>query len=161
MNQNINHVDHVIWMCRAENQLEYVQKLSALASREFQGPFDRTDMGIRVYLTWGGGLEILAPLEMDIPFANHCREHIEKKGEGLFAVVFGVPDIEKAMGRAARLGYDNQSDVIVNSGHEPWLNMLEVFKEVRVGDFMNSLFIFGEIGYIDGIFQTKKSDISG
>jgi hypothetical protein len=158
VNQNVNHVDHVIWVCRPENQLAYVQNLAVLTTREFQGPFYRTDMAICVYLSWGGGLEIIAPLDEDNPVANHMREHIEKNGEGLFGVVFGVPDIEAAMSRAAEIGYREQSEILVNTGQEQWHKILHEMKEVRVGDFMNSLFIFGQIEYEDGIFTTRKSD---
>ena len=62
MNQNINHVDHVLWVSHLKNQEANVARLSELTNQQFDGPVSRPDVGLRVYLSWEGGLEIVAPL---------------------------------------------------------------------------------------------------
>lgn len=155
MDQNFNRVDHVIWACRAENQVAYIKKLSALTKHVFDGPHERPDVGVRTYLSWEGGLQILAPMDVDTLFACAMREHLETKGEGLYGVVFGVPDIEEAKLRAVELGYQ-PSDTIRNNGDEPWASKTEKMEEAIVGDFINSIFIFGEITYRDGVQQLSR-----
>jgi hypothetical protein len=155
MNQNVNHLDHVLWLCRLENIEHYVGKLSALTGRSFHGPVDRADLGARVFISWEGGLEIIAPLDMDTPFTAQCRARLGQNGEGLWTVVFGVPDIQEARARAERLGYQT-SDLIENPEDAPWQHQTKVMKESVVGEFMNSIFVFGEIEYADGVFQTQK-----
>jgi len=61
-------------------------------------------------------------------------------------VIFGVADIDVARERAIKLGY-SVSPLIENAGHEPYIGETEVMKEVMVGDFMNSILVFGEIRY--------------
>jgi hypothetical protein len=157
MNQNINHVDHVIWISPIENLMANVAQLSELTNHKFDGPFDREELGVRSCLSWEGGIEILAPLDIATPLADRIREHLATKGEGLFAIVFGVPDIMAAKARADRLGY-RTSDLVENRGDEPWGHKTAAMKESMVGDFMNSLFIFGEIVYQDGVFITDKKN---
>jgi hypothetical protein len=155
MNQNINHVDHVLWVSHLKNQEANVARLSELTNQQFDGPVSRPDVGLRVYLSWEGGLEIVAPLDVDTPIANSLRDHLTKKGEGLFGVVFGVPDIDAARARAERLGYKT-GELVENLGDEPWKDKNVVMKESVVGEFMNSLFVFGEIVFRDGVFITQK-----
>jgi hypothetical protein len=155
MNQNINHVDHVIWASYPETLVENVARLAELTGRPLQGPYERRDVGVSVYLSWEGGIEILSPLDVETPTADALRSHLDTKGEGLFAIVFGVPDIAEARTRAERLGYQ-PGDQVENRGDAPWEDKTEVMKEVVVGNFMNSLFIFGEIVFKDGIFVTTR-----
>jgi hypothetical protein len=155
MNQNINHVNHVIWVSQPDNQAANVARLSKLTNQQFDGPYERPDVGVRAYLSWEGGLEILSPLDVVTPVAESLRGHLAARGEGLFGIVFGVPDITAAKARADRLGYQT-TPLTENLGDEPWRHKTVVMKESVVGSFMNSLFIFGEIVYKDGIFITNK-----
>ena len=155
MNQNINHVDHIMWMVHFKNQEVYVRQLSELFKVKFDGPFMRPDMGLCSWLTWEGGLEVLAPLDDDTPAANQLREELQQKGEGFWGMAFGVPHIQRAREHALRLGYQ-ASDIIENTGSEPWHHKTQTMKEVIIGDFLGVKLIFGEIVYRDGIFQTQR-----
>jgi hypothetical protein len=153
MNQNVNHVDHVVWVAEPDNHQRFVDKLSALFDIEFEGPFERTDAGITVSVSWGGGVEVVSPAGPG-PFAERARDHLENRGESVFAVVFGVPEIEKARARAESLGYQT-SPLVENLGGEPWDHQLLSFKESAIGEFAGTLLMFGEITYCDGVFRTR------
>jgi hypothetical protein len=152
MAQNIKHIDHVIWICHPENQAQYVEKLAKLSEAKFHGPLERGDLGVRIYISWSSGLEIIAPLEKATIYSQSLKDHLAKRGEGLLGVVFGVSNIEEARKRAMMLGYE-VSPLIQNAGDEPYVDETEVMKEIMVGDFMNSLFVFGEIKYAKGVTQ--------
>lgn len=154
MNQNINHVDHIVWVSHLENLEANVAKLEALTRVKLHGPFDRTDQGMRVCVSFEGGVEILAPLDgYDTVMSRHCRAWLEKSGEGMFAVVFGVRDIMEAREHAARLGY-TPGPLLECVGGEPWATDLGKFQESVICEFMNILFVYGEIDYPDGVFIT-------
>jgi hypothetical protein len=154
MNQNVNHVDHVVWVAEPDNHQRFVDKLSALFDVEFEGPFERTDMGITVSVSWGGGLEVVSPGATG-PFSEKARNHLDSRGESVFAMIFGIPDIEKARARAESLGYQT-SPVIENMGGEPWGHQLLSFKESAIEEFAGTLLLFGEITYPDGVFRTQQ-----
>lgn len=154
MNQNINHVDHIVWVSHLENLEANVAKLEQLARVKLRGPFDRTDLGMRVCVSFEGGVEILAPLDgIDTVMSRFCRDALEKKGEGMFAIVYGVPDIMEARENAARLGY-TPGPILECVGGEPWETDIGKFKESVICEFMNTLFVYGEIDYPDGVFIT-------
>jgi hypothetical protein len=155
MNQNLNHLDHIMWMVRFKNQEAYVKQLSELFQVRFDGPLVRPDIGLCAWLTWEAGLEVLSPLEDDTPQASHLRQELERRGEGLWGMTFGVPDIRKARDHAIRLGYE-VSVVIENTGAEPWHHKTETMKEAIVGEFLGTKLIFGEIVYREGVFRTRQ-----
>lgn len=154
MAQNTKHVDHVFWICHLEGQDDYVAELSRICDVEFHGPIERPDLGTRIYISWRSGLEVIAPLPETTIFSASLKEHLQKKGEGLYGVVFGVEDIEEARRRVMGLGY-TPSPLIENSGDEPYIHETEVMKEIMVCEFMNSSLVFGEIRYPKGVAHIK------
>jgi hypothetical protein len=151
--QNIHHVDHIVWVSRIENLKINIEKLEKLTRHRLRGPFDRPDLGIRLAVSFEGGVEIVAPLNEDGPMARYCHAALEKNGEGMFAVVYGVPNMEEARKYAAELGYPT-GPVMESVGGEPWESDIGKFKESLVCEFMNTLFVYGEIDYPGGVFLT-------
>jgi hypothetical protein len=81
MRQFVNHVDHVAWVCHIENLERYAEQLSALANVEMLGPFAREDLGLSVYISYEGGLEIVAPLDgVHNEFNSPLRDRLGKTG---------------------------------------------------------------------------------
>jgi hypothetical protein len=154
MNQNVNHVDHVVWVAEPDNHQKFVDKLSALFDVEFEGPFERADVGMAVSVSWGGGLEVVSPAGPGM-LHEQLRDHLANRGESVFAVVFGVPDIEKARAHAESLGYQT-SPLLESIGGEPWGHQLLSLKESAIGEFAGTLLLFGEITYPDGVFRTQQ-----
>ncbi len=146
--QNINRVDHVLYIARAENQAAYVEQLAKLCNVRFHGPVDKPDLGVRLYISWTAGLEVISPVSETAPWSLHMKKYIEDRGEGLMGVVFGVADIDAARAHADGLGY-RTSEVIENDGTEPYATETEAMKETVVGDIINTMFVFGEIRLSD------------
>lgn len=158
LKQNINHVDHIVWVSRPETMAENVRKLSALTRCEMHGPFDRTDQGLRVCVSFTGGVEIVAPIDgIDTVMTRFLRDFLDKRDEGLMFCIFGVPDIMEAREHAASLGYV-PGPLLQSVGGEPWAHELAKFKESVICEFMNSYFVYGEIDYPDGVFITTMAE---
>lgn len=62
------------------------------------------DFGLRFTWSWSAGLEVLSPAG-DGDHAKMCWKFLEEQGEGLFAVVMGVADVEQTRQHAVDLGY--------------------------------------------------------
>jgi hypothetical protein len=166
MRQFLNHVDHVAWVCHIENLERYAKQLSALANVEMMGPFVREDLGLSVYISYEGGLEIVAPLDgVHNEFNSPLRDRLAEKGEGIFVVILGVPSLDTAVKRARDLGYEPGPELAAvdaaNGRLPPWMHQHSVMRESVVGDFMNSWFAFGEIHYVDGVIKTVEPKAAG
>ena len=105
MTQNINRVDHVLFIAKPENQAAYVEQLSKLCRVNFHGPVEKLDIGVRLYISWTSGLEVVSPVSDTAPWSVHMRSILAQRGEGVIGVVFGVADIDDARRHAQALGY--------------------------------------------------------
>lgn len=105
MSQITNRIDHVAWMCRPENHDAYVAKLSKLFNITFEADDGGPEFGLRFTWSWSAGLEVLSPAG-DGHHAQMCWKFLEARGEGLFAVVMGVADVNEVREHAKELGYE-------------------------------------------------------
>jgi predicted enzyme related to lactoylglutathione lyase len=94
---------------RAAILVKDLDKAVALYSKLLNTTFHPLAMaeesGVRAVISYDAGLEISSP----IPGSNELMalvltQHIEEHGEGLYAMVFSVDDIEKARANAEGMG---------------------------------------------------------
>ena len=104
LRKNINRIDHIAICVRPENLEAAVANFSELLDIKFEGPFPSEKAGITYYLDWESGMEISAPT--DPALAADRVKVLEEHGEGMFRLVFGVPDIGAAVDRARSMGQD-------------------------------------------------------
>lgn len=154
MTRFIDHVDHVTWVCHQAEIDASAARLGALCDVELQGPWVREDLGLTIYLSWDAGLEIVAPHPRPTPFNQMLHDHLGQHGEGMFAVVFGVKDIEAARKRARALGYE-PSELMTESADAPWAGKHERLLESVIGRFLNTTFICGQIDYAEGVVNIE------
>jgi len=63
------------------------------------------DFGVRAAFSYDAGIEMASPIpRSDSPMAQVLIQHIEEHGEGLYAVVFSVDDVEQAHAKAKEMG---------------------------------------------------------
>ena len=155
MKKFINHVDHVAWICRYVNIEANVAKLEALSGVRLQR-FERTDIGISICANWEAGLELLSPLPERTEFNGALFEHLDAHGEGVYAVVFGVPSLEEHKnyleGRGIAVGpkVDDHAD-------SPWHDKM-VLRERMTDPFLTSNFVLGQIDYRDDIIRFEAAE---
>ena len=66
-----------------------------LGITDFDEPFTPPDMGLRVTVSWQTGIELIAPHGAE-GYADNMRAHLARKGEGVFGIVYDVPDLIEA-----------------------------------------------------------------
>ncbi len=157
MQQQINHVSHVCFVFKLEN-LPIAQREfgKAFGITEWDGPTEIPEWGIRLVQSVSAGIELLAPTTDDSNnmFVNHLR----LKGEGFFALTFGVADVRAAAERAKRLGiamHEDQNGVpaVIDGmrtldgkpAHAAWSKTLRRYEEVSLKPVCGVNFYLGQI----------------
>jgi hypothetical protein len=96
VSNDVSRVHHVVWCIRPES-LERVRQLWQGALGITLTDVDLPDLGVLVLVSWEGGLEIMAPTYAEGALADMARAFLAEHGEGVFSVVFDVPDIDDAV----------------------------------------------------------------
>ncbi|MGE0308383.1 MAG: VOC family protein [Acidimicrobiia bacterium] len=104
LRRNINCIDHIAICVRPENLESAVRQFSELLDITFEGPFPNEKAGITYYLDWESGMEVYAPTNPAV--AVERVQFLEEHGDGMFRLVFGVSDLDKAVDRARSMDQD-------------------------------------------------------
>lgn len=148
MKKFINHVDHVAWMSRPENLDANIERLEKLTGATLTR-FTRKDMGFVMCISWEAGLEVVAPLEERTEFNEWMWSELEKKGEGINSVVFGVENLLAHKERLEKMGFvvgermDDHPD-------SPWHDKIVLWERIA-GEVMNTNIVLGDIDYQDDV----------
>jgi 4-hydroxyphenylpyruvate dioxygenase-like putative hemolysin len=102
MTETLPSLHHVVFCVRRENQDAAADFWRALGF-EFVD-IDLPDVGLRVLLDWGRGIEIIAPTAAAGAEAADVEEFLEQHGEGVYSVVVRTADVEGPISIAARHG---------------------------------------------------------
>jgi hypothetical protein len=148
MKKFINHVDHVAWLSRPENLDANVAHLETLTGATL-ARFARQDMGFTMCISWEAGLEVVAPMEERTEFNGWLWSELEKKGESVTSVVFGVKNLDAHKARLEKLGIP-VGPLMDDHPDSPWHDKL-VLSERTAGEVMNTNFILGDIDYADEV----------
>ena len=142
--KDTNRIDHFVWVVRSENLERYVKLFSELFDttfEEFAG-----DAGAHIFISWETGYEFASPVG-DGPGGHGLRSHLEANGEGPFAIVFRVPDMDIASERAARLGWPISAGIMGNDESDQKWTAVHRVRERFVGPFLGTMLLFGQIDY--------------
>lgn len=148
MKKFTNHVDHVAWISRPENLDANVAQLEKLTGASLTR-FAREDMGFTMCISWEAGLEVVSPAEERTDFNAMLWGWLDSKGEGVFAVVFGVKDLEAHKARLEAMGFP-VGPLMDDHPASPWHDKLVLWERVA-GEAMNSNIVLGDIDYADDI----------
>jgi hypothetical protein len=89
-------VHHVVWCIQPEN----LGRVRAFWEETIGVPLDDIDLpelGLRVLISWKGGIEIMSPAHPTGLMVEAARAFLETRGEGVYAVVYGIRDIESVV----------------------------------------------------------------
>jgi hypothetical protein len=150
MKKFVNHVDHVVWITRAENIERHVADLEAVTEAKLLR-FEREDMGFIMYLDWEAGLEVVAPMAEKTPFNQMLHDRLESGGEGLMGIVFGVEDLEKHREKLEAKGMQ-VGPLMDDLPTSPWHHRLVLRERIAPGA-INSQIVLGQIDYQDDVIK--------
>ncbi|MDT2003850.1 hypothetical protein FXW78_01510 [Rhodococcus opacus] len=156
MGKRTNVIDHVTFIYRKENLDAARAELSAaLGITDWDGPTEFKRFGITQIQSVSAGVELLAPTGDHGFIADHLKEH----GEGFFALIYGVEDLDKAVQEARARGIepvldDDGSPLVIDSmvggadggvAHPTWAGRVTVYKEVPLHPVAGLNLYLGEI----------------
>ncbi|WP_280424724.1 VOC family protein [Nocardia carnea] len=95
-------IHHVAFMVRPENFEATTERMAKLLNLKFEGPYDLADLGTKVVVDYGAGIEFITVTDPTIATAQAA--FLEERGEGFYRLVFGVDDLESSLDRAAEDG---------------------------------------------------------
>jgi hypothetical protein len=96
------------------------------------------DRGIRVFMSWDSGLELLCPTAP----GSILEDHLERHGEGFYSLVMAVPDMDESL---LRLKENGREPVYVRSptyGHI--LERFDSYRSALLGDVGGIRLVLGE-----------------
>ena len=127
LRKNVNRIDHIAICVRPENLQAAIDQFSELLDIKFEGPFESADSGVTYYLDWDSGMEVYTP--SDQMLAADRFEFLERHGEGVFRVIFGVPDIGEAVARARSMGHEVPIEASAFDLNPQWRDRFQLMDE--------------------------------
>ena len=97
MTEDVNKIHHVTFCVEPEN-LDAAKRMWTELGYEFVD-HTRPERGMAVLIDMKRGVEIISPIG---PAAAELREFLDKRGEGVFAVVVQTADIDRSLQVAGR-----------------------------------------------------------
>ena len=124
-NKTIGNIDHIVIAVRSIEKAKPF--FSELLDTEFIEVAVNEQVGYRSVMS-PGGVELLEPTRQD----SDVTRYIDKKGEGLYALAFTVPDAAKAKAKAEKMGIRVVGEVARDTGplaglREIWLHPKDNF----------------------------------
>jgi predicted enzyme related to lactoylglutathione lyase len=89
--RGLHHVTYCVQPDSMDRARAYWEQAIGLDRME---DLDLTDLGIRVLVSWEGGVEIMCPTNEEGSMAIAVRQFLDERGEGVYSVVYNVADIE-------------------------------------------------------------------
>jgi hypothetical protein len=128
---------------RPENVKEAAATFTQLLDLNLEGPFDLPDYGLIMYIDWDSGIEIMAPTNPEI--AVNQQKFLDEHGEGVFRVVFRLPDRDDALARAESMGVNVASRYDVLDTFPQWGSRFKKALESHLGPVHGVQFNFAEM----------------
>jgi len=96
-------VHHVVWCVRPESW----SRVRAFWEGVVGVPLDELDLpdlGLKILISWPGGVEIMTPAYPTGLMAEAARQFLAARGEGVYAVVYNVHGIEGVVASFTKAG---------------------------------------------------------
>jgi hypothetical protein len=126
-------ISRVVLIYRPENLGKAAKEFTdALNIRDFEGPYDLAEIGVRVVISWTAGIELIAPMQSGT-YSAAMWEVLKQRGEGMFNLVYRVRNLERAEAHAAAHGYPRRGEYIYPLDVEQsWRDRFRMLKEASL-----------------------------
>jgi hypothetical protein len=153
--QQVDHVSHVCFIYRKENFATAVQQFAAaLGISDWDGPQELPYFGVLQTQSVSAGIEILAPLQDGTVF----DEYLRTRGEGFFALIYGVANVRKAAAEAEARGIlpivgEDGAPVFIDAmrinhggpAYADWKNRIRTYQEIPLQPISGVNIYLGQI----------------
>jgi hypothetical protein len=146
LRQAVNRLDHIAILVKLENLEKYKQLLTDTLGVVWDEATPNESAGVIALPSWDSGLELIAPMRE----SGTIWDRIQRWGEGTVSIVFGVPDIDKAIEKATEGGGEFIYNLVLE-GSEPWLKRFKTFKESKVKIFPDDFASTVTLGQIEPV----------
>jgi hypothetical protein len=95
--QPIDQISHVVYCVRPEN----FDRVAEYWAKRFDIVFDDISeprLGLKIRLSLPAGIEIITPDASLGTVVSRVAEFLETNGEGIYSLVYGVPDMDESPG---------------------------------------------------------------
>lgn len=140
MQQPIDRVSHVVFMLRPEN-IDRAADFWRNIGVEFENA-SRPELGLRIWVSLRNGIELIAPdPSVGTPPARFT-EFLEKRGEGIYDIVYGVRDLDAASSACEGFGV-----AVTHRGSfadvDPWKGRFTALDEAHLEPFLGMTVTLG------------------
>jgi methylmalonyl-CoA/ethylmalonyl-CoA epimerase len=113
----MSNVHHVCW-CLQPEHMDGAKELWEERLHTELIDFAPPGLGIRVLINWEAGVEIICPEGEGGTVGPKAREFLERHGEGVYAVVVDVEDLDRATADVRSAGADltDSEDIVFGEG---------------------------------------------
>jgi hypothetical protein len=137
--RNVGRIDHIILLYRnRENQEAARRTLTELLGIEDWDEVGEGDEGIYILISWASGIELICPTREVPAFAKHLATH----GEGFYALVFGVADLDQAVAQVKRVS--GRAAHLLGTAPDMVFDRFDVAREAIVGVVVGTRLMLGE-----------------
>ncbi len=142
--QNVNKIDHVVFMLWPENLESAKETFERLLSIKLEGPIESQEQGVRIYIDWESGIELMSPADPEKAVAP--MKFLRERGEGVWRIIYGVASVDDAVARAAELGINQlfRAKDCINLS-ESWSSRFELIDECPMEPVHGVALSFGDI----------------
>ena len=137
--QNIQRIDHVAYIIKPGNFDACLDQLSTVLGIPFERS-ERDDLGFKIGLNWDAGIEIVSPTRQE----GEYWDLLEKKGEGVGFITFGVGSFDQGKSRAQVAGIKPGPEIGLR-GDEAWFHKFETLRECSLGSIFGINLFIGEV----------------
>jgi 4-hydroxyphenylpyruvate dioxygenase-like putative hemolysin len=140
-------VSHVVF-CVQPDQLD---EAVAFWSIGLGITFDRVEIegsGLHIEFAEAAGIEVITPTDSEAGKRSIAQKYLDDHGEGVFAVVYRVPDLDGATAAVSQVGV-NVIRRISLTGRAPWSERYDAFEEVHLSPLHGMRVALGRMNYKD------------
>lgn len=130
LRQPIDRVSHVVYCLRPENLDRAAAFLADALGARFEDS-SRPELGLRILISLESGLELISPDPSLGTTPARFVDFLERHGEGVYDVVYGVRDLDETIAKASAHGVG-----VTHRGSfanlPPWEGRMDVLDEAHL-----------------------------
>jgi len=143
MQQPVNRVSHVVYCLRPETFERAADFFRSALGVELEDS-SRPELGLRILVSLANGIELISPTPELGPTPERFTRFLDEHGEGIYDIVYGVDDLDRAAARAEAHGV-----AVTHRGSfadvEPWVGRFEALDEAHLEPVHGLRFTLGYI----------------